>query len=257
MLEDYGRKGLTIELKDDADTPGLVIASFAAFDEIDRHGEITKPKAFGTQDVLLGAYGHTSFGRMGSPTPPVGRGQIREEKGHAIFEGQFNLDMVAGREMYESVKMAGDLQEWSYGYRVMKETQIMVEGRPVRVLEKLLVKEVSPVMVGAGNDTRTLALKGDTGDMTLEEHTDVALAAWSDYLERLKALADLRAKDGRVLSAANRSRLSKLAESLREIDSEISQLLEATEPPDKSAGLAVWAAYQKTLSRIQGVTVGA
>ena len=256
MLEEYGRKGLTIELKD-SDTPGLVMAQFAAFNEIDRDGEITKPKAFGSQDVLLGAYGHTSFGRMGAPQPPVGRGKISEKSGHAIFEGQFNLDMVAGREMYESVKMAGDLQEWSYGYRVLKESQAMVEGRPVRVLETLSVKEVSPVMVGAGNDTQTLAIKSDTGDMTLEEHSDVALVAWSDFLERLKALADLRAKDGRALSVTNRLRLEKMASHLHEMGAEISQLLESAEPRDKAAAEAVKAAYLKTMSRINGVAVGA
>ena len=247
-------KSLAVEIKEDGDTPGTVVAAFAAFDEVDRDGEITRKGAFGSQDVLLGAFGHTSFGRMGAPVPPVGRGTIKEEKGRAIFEGRFNLNMQAGTELFESVKMAGDLQQWSYGFRVEKESSTIRDGRAIRVLEKLLVSEVSPVMVGAGNSTETLAVKS-AGDLTLEEHTDVALAAWSDYLDRLKSLADLRAKDGRVLSAANRTRLLKLGESLLAIDAEIQKLLEDADPQDKAATLAAWAAHQKTLSRLHGVAV--
>jgi hypothetical protein len=257
-MPDVESKSLAVQLKLDDDQPGLVVATFAAFDEVDKEGDVTKKGAFGSQEVLLGAYGHTSFGRYGPAQPPVGRGKIHEDAKRAIFEGQFNLNMAAGREMYESVKMTGELQDWSYGFRTVKESSRIVEGRPVRVLEELLVTEVSPVMIGAGNSTATLGIKAVGLDLTLEEHTDVALAAWSDYLARLKSLADLRAKDGRVLSAANRSRLSKLAESLREIDAEISQLLESTDPADKSAAVAAYAAFLKIEHRLRGgVAVGA
>ena len=249
-MDELEIKSLAVELKDDPETPGLVVATFAAFDEVDRDRESTRKGAFGKQAVLLGAYGHTSFGRFGPPVPPIGRGDIREEKGRAIFEGQFNLDMLSGRETYESVKMAGDLQEWSYGFKVEKESSTIVEGIALRVIEKVKVREVSPVIIGAGNSTATVALK--SGDLTLEEHTDEALAAWSDYYERLQSLADLRAKDGRVLSSANRSRLAKLSESLREIDDAIAKLLEDTDAPDKSAALAVYTAHLKTVSRFAG-----
>ena len=256
-MDEYEVKGIVVTVKDDADSPGTVVASFAAFDEIDRDGEITRPDAFGTQKVLLGAYGHSSFGRMGAPTPPVGIGEIREEKGQGIFTGQFNLEMMAGKETFESVKMAGPLQQWSYGFQVLKESFDTVRGQRVRVLEKMKVHEVSPVMIGAGTRTRTLDIKEATEAFTLEEHSDHALAAWTEYLNRLKALADLRAKDGRILSAANRSRLSKLGESLREIDAAIAKLLEDTDAPDKSAALSAYLEFQKTQSRINGVAIGA
>lgn len=246
------RKSIILEVKADDDEPGAVAARFAAFNELDKDGDITKPGAFGKQAVLLGAYGHASFGRMGAPMPPIGRGEIAEEKGGAVFKGRFNLDMAAGKETYESVKMSGDLQEWSYGYRVLREATEMVNGEPHRVLEKLAVSEVSPVMVGAGNSTGTLDIKAYT-DLPFTQHTDQAEEVMADYLDRIKALAALRAKEGRVLSGTNRKRLEDLSSRLSELQAEITELLASADPPDKSAAQQLYTQYLKTLSRLQGV----
>ena len=53
----------------------------------------------------------------------------------------------------------GDLQEWSYGFDIVKAKSGQFEERDVRFLEKLLVHEVSPVLLGAGIGTRTLSAK--------------------------------------------------------------------------------------------------
>ncbi len=245
-----------VRVKVDDAKPGHVVLEFAAFGEVDRQGEITKRGAFGTQKVLLGAFGHSSFGMMGNPAPPIGTGTITEKGDVAIADVQFNLDMEAGRETFESVKMSGDLQEWSYGFRVTKESTTMVDGKPVRVLDKLAVKEVSPVIIGAGNRTRTVSIKA-FGNLTLEDHSDEALDTVSGYLDRLKSLADLRAKEGRVLSGANRTRLTVLRASLDDISTEIDTLLAADDKPDpddagKAAALLVKAAYLKSEAQRRG-----
>ncbi len=251
-MPDIESKALFMEIKLDDDEPGSVTAQFATFDEVDREGDITKRGAFGEQDVLLGAYGHTSFGRFGPAVPPIGRGTIIEEGKHAVFKGRFNLEMVSGREMYESVKMSAKLQEWSYGFKVMRESTVVRDGVPRRVLELLKVAEVSPVMIGAGQHTQTTGLK-EASEMTLLEHSDVALAAWSGYLDRLKALARLRADEGRTLSEEHRQRLRALKQSIGEIDAELLQLLDV---PDRTAELAAFVAYQKSLARRHGVPIG-
>ncbi len=254
-MDDLSFKTLaTVEVKDDGDDAGTVIAHFAAFDEIDRDREITSKGAFGNQDVLLGAYGHASTGFMGSPVAPVGIGSIHEEKGIAVFEGKYNLNMIAGREAFEAVKMAGSLQQWSYGFQVMAESIKMVDNQRIRVLDKLKVHEVSPVMVGAANASRTTSIKS-MDDMTLEDHADAALTTAADVVERIKWTAEMRTKQGRTLSAANVTRLRNLASQAQALDAEITKLLEDADPkgsddPDaeKALALQAFAEFQHSTS---------
>jgi len=52
------------------------------------------------------------------------------------------------------------LTEWSYGFRVLESTDEVRDGKSIRVLSKLDVFEVSPVVKGAGIDTHTVDIKG-------------------------------------------------------------------------------------------------
>jgi HK97 family phage prohead protease len=153
-------KSLAVEMKD-ADK-GIVSARFATLGAKDHDGDITLPGAFGKQKVRVSAFGHTSW--MGSL--PVGVGNIHEEAGAAIADLQFNLNTTTGRDHFETVKQLGDLGEWSYGFDIMEEAKPDEEQRQAgvfRVLKRLKVHEVSPVLLGAGVDTRTLAVK-DRGE---------------------------------------------------------------------------------------------
>ena len=87
--------------------------------------------------------------------------------------------------------------------------------------------------------------------MTLEEHTDALEKAYTEYLDRMKALAALRAKDGRVLSGTNRNRLSSLVEGLKALDCEIVKLLNSDPCTIDQAALEAFAAHQKTMMRLR------
>ncbi len=80
----------------------------------------------------------------------------------AIAELQFFMDTQTGREHFEVVKGLGDLGEWSYGFDVEEKGEPDKSQREmgvVRILKKLIVHEVSPVLKGAGVGTGTLAVK--------------------------------------------------------------------------------------------------
>ena len=352
-------KGL-LEVKQDGQEQGLVRAVFATLNVIDADGDVTLPGAFGNQSVRLGAWGH-AWQEL-----PVGKGSIKEEEDKAIFDGAFFLDTEAGREHYLTVKNLAELQEWSYGFRVLESEEGEFEGRQVRFLKKMDVYEVSPVMQGAGVDTVTVAIKGDKvaiaphspakapedtpwsaptladftsdswadlsdaekkriaqhfvwaasmppekfGDLkgphhkpatsglgavvwrgvancaarmgqmdipdadmagvkrhlaghyqqfdreppwegtrgwTYADHAEHVLASVQAFTERSRSLADLRSKEGRTLSAANRELLAKCAK-------EIAELLESTKPAAER-GEALRAAYLGVLARQQGVPV--
>ncbi len=61
---------------------------------------------------------------------------------------------------------------------------------------------------------------------------ETALAAVKDLVTRFESLADLRRKEGRVFSTANRKRLSSFLEELKKMVSGVEELLEATQPED-------------------------
>lgn len=182
-------KSLRVEVKDAA--KGQVSAVFSTFDVIDSDGDLTVREAIEDgAPVRISAYGHKSWeGAM-----PVGKGVIRVAGDEAILEGQFFMNTQAGRDTFEVVKEMGDLQEWSYGFDILDAEPATVDGRTVRRLKRVEIHEVSPVLLGAGVNTRTLAAKsaGDrrkkNGFVPMHDST-VVEHVW-DGFATVKALAD-------------------------------------------------------------------
>lgn len=152
-----------VEIKDAA--KGTVKAVFSTFDVVDHDDDVTAPGAIEDgAPVRISAYGHASWGGA----LPVGKGVVRIEGSEAILEGQFFLDTTHGRDTFETVKQLSEdgLQEWSYGFDVLDAEPIERDGKRVRLLKRLKVHEVSPVLLGAGIATRTLAVKGQAPGRT-------------------------------------------------------------------------------------------
>jgi hypothetical protein len=147
---------------------GQVSAVFATFNVIDSDGDVTVPGAFKNgAEVVISSYQHKTW----QGALPVGTGRIRTTKSEAILDGQFFMDTQAGRETFSVVKQLGGRQQWSYGYEAIQAEPGKFGGRDVRFLKRLEVPEVSPVLVGAGVNTRTLAAKArkDGGGVLTEE----------------------------------------------------------------------------------------
>lgn len=205
---------------------GLVEAVIATMNVIDKDGDITLPGFFGEQHtVMLPTHDWRSV--------PLGKATIREEKDKAIASIKMNLDIAAARDWHSSLKF--DLangkpkQEWSYGFRILEGGSEMgtMDSQNVRFLKPLSdgspgvkVDEISPVIVGAGEGTGTLSVKGDQ-KRRFSDEAEAALAAIISLGARTKSLAELRAKQGRSLSAANQETLLKL---VKEIDTMLPEL---------------------------------
>lgn len=188
---------------------GLVSAVFATFNVVDSDGDVTVPGAFedGAQ-MAISAYGHTSW----QGALPVGIAKIRTTSTEAILDGQFFMDTEHGRDTFRTVKRLHDagLGEWSYGYDVVKHTYGEHSGRKARFLQKLLVHEASPVLVGAGVNTRTLAAKSGTRPSgrssvtalkSIRPHeTDVVNRRWDPAAE-LAGLTEASLTDLRSMAA--------------------------------------------------------
>ena len=144
-----------IELKLDEGQEGQFRAVFSRFNVVDHDGDVTLPGAFEDgQKVRIAYWGH----RWNDL--PVGKGVIHANEEIAWVDGQFFLDTAAGLETYKTVKNLEELQEWSYGFDIVKSSHGEFEDLgEVRFLETLVVHEVSPVMLGAGIGTGTVDIK--------------------------------------------------------------------------------------------------
>lgn len=200
----------SVQVKENGDE-GKIVAVFATFDTIDLDGDVTRPGAFPEgKEVLMSAYGHKSW--MGSL--PVGKGTITQTKTEAIFDGEFWLDTGAGKETFLAVKNAGALQEYSYGYEPLEFSFGEFEGQQVRFLDKVDVDEVSPVLKGAGIDTRTLAVKSN---MRFSEHIASVVADVEKLCDRATEVVALRAEKGKALSEVSSTLLGQLESHIKRL----------------------------------------
>jgi hypothetical protein len=171
---------------------GAFHALFAPFLSVDHQGDVTLPGAIGEQRVIISAYDHASWtGEL-----PAGKGRVFEGAEGGIVDGQFFLDTQAGSETYKTVKNLGDLQQWSYAlpeidFEMAKLQSLLDRGmriqmnghsaeETVRVLKRIVIPEVSPVLMGAGVDTRLIDIKSDE-DKTI---TPGGSESESDFMSR-------------------------------------------------------------------------
>lgn len=196
----------------DADE-GRVVAVFATLNVVDSDGDVTRAGAFGEQEVRISAYGHTSWGG----TLPVGKGTIKEVGDEAILEGQFFMDVQEARDTFTTVKNMEGLQEWSYGFDILERAEGEFEDQQVQFLDRVKVYEVSPVLLGAGVDTRTLTAKDKKG-MKLSEHIEVVSRDVSELVQRAAEVVTMRQEQGKTLGEESTRALAGLKSNLEDLD---------------------------------------
>lgn len=220
-----------VEIKDE--DRGEVAAVFSTFDVIDSDGDVTVKGSFTDgAPVAISAYGHRSWaGEL-----PVGKGRIRELPTEAVMEGRFFMDTVKGADTFRVVKAMSEgdsLQEWSYSLDDIKSERGEFDGRQVRFIKGVTVTEVSPVLKGAGVNTRTLATKS-AGGLKFSEHATTVLADVDELITRATEVMALRARKGKGLGDSSTELLAALSDDL----DRLKELLEADppEPPGDDTG---------------------
>ena len=140
----------------------------------------------------------------------VGKGTVLVEPRRAVFAGRFFTETTAGADAYKTVKALGELQGWSFGFRVLDS---MSGASGERVITDLELFEVSPVLVGSNRQAHTLAVKRAAG----AHRPDPALAAM-----RATFYAGLRGRDraDRAAVAAIKARFDERTARDRRIGAE-------------------------------------
>lgn len=175
--------GKSIELKQEEE--GQFSAVFATLNVIDKDGDVIVPGAIRDgQKVRISAYNHSSWGHA----LPVGKGVVTEQGEELVVDGQFFLDTSAGSETYKTVKNLEDLTEYSFGFDITDSEPGDMDGNRVQYLKGLNIYEVSPVLLGAGINTRTVDIKQSENKAAIPEHdADTTDAEWDsgEQVDRL------------------------------------------------------------------------
>ena len=218
---------------------GTVEAVFSVFNEIDSDNDVVLPNAirsgYGEKGVVM-CWGH-DWKQI------IGKGKIVTDENKATFKGKFNMTTNAGKEAYETVKAMEDMQQWSFGFEVNDSemgtfTKDSGESQEVRYLKDVKVWEVSPVMVGANQNTYTLAIKEakeqdeiveqeENKDLGIRftDEVDNLLIKMTALLKRSKELTALRLSKNKTLSEGSIEELEKLKDALQDMHQDIDTLL--------------------------------
>ena len=169
---------------------GAVEAVFSTFGAVDRDGDVVLASAFTDGQPVAMTWAHDW-------SKPIGRGTVRVEPTRAVFVGKFWLDTDDGLQAYRKVKAMGELQQYSWGFRVLDSEPGRVDGRPVRFIKRAELFEVSPVLVGANSQTGTLALKGakSTGASALLDRARASARLITARARAHETLAAMHATD--------------------------------------------------------------
>jgi hypothetical protein len=215
---------------------GVFKALFAPFKTIDKGGDWTEPGAFGNQNVVISSYGHGSTldGRL-----PVGKGKIYDGEEGGIVEGRFFLNTTGGLDTYNTVKELGELQQWSYYLPVVVSEPGIREGKRVRILKKIQVGEVSPVLRGMGNGTKTLAIKGV---LSFAEQMEKVTMSAEDALDRLKGRVAMRESEFHAPKASDLERARELKTRLEGLALKLGEIIQRHD------------AFSEALGRFEKVT---
>lgn len=173
-------KNIDLEFK--ADSEGKVSAVFSVFNTLDSDGDVVVP------DAIKSGFKSGSVPMVWAHKwdMPIGKGEIKQDGDKATFEGSFFMDTESGKEAYNLVKAMGDLQQWSFGYRVNDSERGKFKSGDkdvdARYLKDLSVYEVSPVLVGANQDTYTMAIKSNK-ELLEEMASEKGVLGHSTFLE--------------------------------------------------------------------------
>lgn len=227
------RKAIDAEIK--LDELGAFEAAIATFDIIDSDRDIVKPGAFG--DAVVSVLPAHDSGSV-----PLGKVQIKERGNLAVAVGGFNLEIEAARNWSSALKFdianPPKVQQWSWGFIIPaggSTIETHADGETVRVISKVDVFEVSPVLRGASVGTGTLSAKSKTGGSLVEQIKD-ATGAVAELVGRIREIAEgRRAKDGRGLGPDVRIATVEVAEEVSKLLGQLAKAIKEDMPIEKNS----------------------
>lgn len=175
-----------------ASPAGTAEVCIATLGVIDHDGDVVAKGAIGQQVVpILAAH---NWGGI-----PLGKASTYEQGNRVMASMKFNMDIPEARSWHSAlmfdVAHGPAVQEYSWGYQPTKSQPVTLEGRRVRRLEAVELREVSMVIQGASIGSHTVGVKC----------TDCGSKSPADTFTNNPALDRELAKAGRFLREHDRA----------------------------------------------------
>ena len=231
--ENMNFKTLDLAISDEIE--GKVEAVFSVFNTVDSDEDVVLPNS------IKSAWGDKGVPMVWSHDwkDVIGRGDIVQDDEKAVFKGQFIMDTERVRDAFHTVKAMGDLQQWSFGYQVTdsENGDFKKDGQTqeVRYIKSATVFEVSPVLVGANQETHTLAVKEDNSNAEVDsepksnlrftDEADNVLITINSFIDRAKELTSLRLEKKKKLSKGATESLVNLQDRIQEVYNELDMII--------------------------------
>ena len=123
----------------------------------------------GRQPIIVSKWNHDSVFMGGSQ--PVGAGEVYEKDGYVHMDAQLFMDTQGGKETFSMLKGLGSTAEYSVSvHHDGQEFEVVREGENfIREVTYGVIKEVSPVDMGADRYTKTMDLSKHQDEQPAEK----------------------------------------------------------------------------------------
>lgn len=242
-------KSFDFQLKAADGETGIVEGYGAAFQNIDRTGDIIVKGAFA--DTLAEFIRDGLFLWQHDTTQPIGKilDAYEDEKG-LFIKVQLLLTIPKARECYELMQ-AGIVKKFSIGYSVdegvwltadnietyvssdvaLKDVAVALDWG--RALLKITLYEVSAVSIPANPKADLTSVKsGLRAGLRFDEFSQLLLAGSEECVKDAREIRELRAKDSRDLSDAAKANLQVLADAFKANAEALETLIATVATPD-------------------------
>lgn len=223
-----------VEFKAEADGPGSFSGYGSTFGNVDDGGDVIIKGAFSDALDEFKSRGFIAVGHDWFGLPVATVLDAKEDDAGLWVEAEFHSTQAAqdARTTVAERIQRGKFVGLSIGYLVDRENdgeEFREDG--TRIIKK--IKELAEVSVVTVPMNRQAGIAAVKHSLSFSDDADTALAAVQAFVERAGALAALRVKEGRVLSSANRARLSEISGALLGASGQLDAILADTDP-DKS-----------------------
>lgn len=250
-------------------TDRTVVGVFAVHGNIDAGGDRSHPGSFA--DTKVDGRDRVRFlWQHDSSAPPIAvidyvrelpRDRLPEkvlgfapDASGGVEVSRTYLDTPRGNEVLAGIT-AGAIQEMSYAYDLTNYAFTEEEDRTVREIYGVKLFDISDV--NHGMNPATSAVKAvDWKEHSLTAHADAVEAANQEFFNRIQELMDRRAKEGRILSDANRKKIEGALQAMSAVQSALQDLLTASAPkcnePEARRLLLEW---QRNVAILNGASI--
>lgn len=223
----------------------------AVFGNVDSCGDIILPGAFSKDLDWFLENGAICW--QHDWNTPIGRPIEAREDTKGLFVRGSLVDTTAGEDA-RKLMLAGIVRKLSIGFSPLEEERITPANLPSflggdvdpddslnamkwgRALKRIKVFDVSPVTIPANELAAISAVKGNLPvGYKLGDHSEAVRDAVDDFTGRVRALVEIRLKEGRELSTENHSRLTAVHAGIHACANDLADLIEKCKPKSKTA----------------------